>query len=162
MTTTEGIFSSEMKGRADLRPIQYPPEPFHLFGRLKKWMFPIDGGVLSIHGIVDFSNRVGCRVPKFPNMQGNKLQVMGIDMTGVDEALGFLRATAGIVRVHQSALAVHKLVEIAAGTREALPKVVGRHLQDFTTDGVARTKDFPQREDQTLLAVQAEQHPGCA
>src|ERR1700731_1997148 len=114
-----------------------------MFGRLKKWMFPIDGGVLSMHGIVDFSNRVGCRVPNSPNMQGNKLQVMGIDMTGVDKALGFLRATAGIVRVHQSALPVHELVEIAAGARQALPEVIGRHLQDFTTNGVAGTKDFP-------------------
>jgi hypothetical protein len=112
-----------------------------MFGRLKKWKFQIDGGVLSMHGILDFSNRVRCRVPDSPNMQGNELQVMRIDMTGVDEALGFLRATAGIVRVHQSALAVHELVEIAAGAPEALSEVVGRHLQDFTTDGVARSKD---------------------
>ena len=162
MTTAKWISSSKMEGRADVRLLQNPAEPLHLFGRLKKWVFPIDGCVLLFHDIIDFSNRIGGRIPDLPNMQRNELQSMRIDVTGVDEALSFLGATAGIVRVHQSALAVHELVEIAAGARQALPKVVGRHLQDFTADGVARTKDFPQREDQSLPAVQTEQHPGCA
>src|SRR4029077_16097703 len=162
VTTTEWISSREMKGRADPRPIQYPPEPFHLFGRLKKWMFPKDGGVLSIHGIVDFSNRICCRILYSSNMLGNELQVMRIDVPGVYETLSFLGTTAGIVRVYQTALVVHELVEVAAGTREDLPEIVGRHLQDFATDGVACTEDFPEREDQSLLAVQAEQHTGCA
>ena len=51
---------------------------------------------------------------------------------------------------------------IPAGAREALPEIVRRHLQDFATNGVARSEDFPEREDQSLLAVQTEQHPGCA
>ena len=156
------ISSSKMQGRADFRSIQNLSEPMHLFGRLKKWVFPINGCVLPIHDIIDYSNRIGCRIPDLPNMQRNELQVMRIDVAGVDEALGFLGATAGIVCVHQSALAVHELVEVAAGTREALPEVVGRHLQDFATNGVARSEDFPEREDQSLLAVQTEQHPGCA
>ena len=162
MTMAKRISSSEMQGRADVRLFQNPPEPVHLVRRLKKWVFPIDGCVLPFHDIIDFSNRAGGRFPDLLNMQGNELQVMRIDVTGVDEALGFLRATTGIVRVHQSALAVHELVEIAAGARQALSEVVGRHLQDFATNGVARSKDFPEREDQALLAVQTEQHPGCA
>src|SRR6266478_723079 len=108
-----------MQGRADLRPIQNLSEPTHLFGQLKKWVFPIDGCVLPFHDIIDFSNRIGRGILYSSNMSGNELQVMRIDVTGVDEALGFLGAAAGIVRVHQSALAVHELVEIAAGTREA-------------------------------------------
>ena len=162
MTTANRISSNEMKGRADVRLFQNLTEPLHLFGWLKKWMFPIDGGVLPIHDIIDFSNRTGGRFPDSPDMQGNELQLMRIDVTGFDEALSFLGATAGIFRVHQSALAVHELVEIAAGTREALPEVVGRHLQDFAANGVARSEDFPEREDQSLLAVQTEQHPRCA
>ena len=162
MTTAKRISSSKMEGRADVRLFQNPPEPLHLFGRLKKWVFPIDACILPFHGIIDFSNRVGCRFPDSPDVQGNELQMMRIDVTGVDETPSFLGATAGIVRVHQSALAVHELVEIAAGTREALPEVVGRHLQDFATNGVARSEDFSEREDQALLAVQTEQHPGCA
>jgi len=156
------ISSNEMQGRADIRPIQNLSEPMHLFGRLKKWVFPINGCVLPIHDIIDYSNRIGCRIPDSPDMQGNELQLMRIDVTSIDEAVSFLGATAGIVRVHQSALAVHELVEIAAGTREALPEVVGRHLQDFATNGVARSEDFPEREDQSLLAVQTEQHSSCA
>ena len=162
MTTVSRISSSEMQGRADVWLLQNLTEPFHLFGWLKKWMFPIDGRVLPMHDIIDFSNRIGGRFPDSLDMQGNELQLMRIDVTGVDEALGFLGTTAGIVRVHQSALAIHELVEIAAGTREALPEVVGRHLQDFATNGVARSEDFPEREDQSLLAVQTEQHSSCA
>jgi hypothetical protein len=162
VTAANRISSNEMQGRADVWQFQNLPEPLHLFGWLKKWMLPIDGGVLPMHDIIDFSNRIGGRFPDSPDVQGNELQLMRIDVTGVDEALSFLGATAGIFRVHQSALAVHELVEIAAGTREALPEVVGRHLQDFATNGVARSEDFPEREDQSLLAVQTEQHPGCA
>src|SRR5258708_1172721 len=156
------ISSSKMQGRADFRSIQNLSEPMHLFGRLKKWVFPINGCVLPIHDIIDYSNRIGCRIPDSPDVRGNELQLMRIDVAGVDEALGFLGTTAGIVRVHQSALAIHELVEIAAGARTGLPEVVGRHLQDFATDGVACPEDFSEREGQSLLAVQAEQHPGCA
>ena len=95
-------------------------------------------------------------------MQRNELQVMRIDVTSIDKALGFLGTTAGIVRVHQTALVVHELVEVPAGAGEALPEMVGRHLQDFATDGVACTEDLSEREDQSLLAVQTEQHSGCA
>jgi hypothetical protein len=162
VTMAKRISSNEMQGRADVRPIQNLTEPMHLFGRLKKWVFPIDACILPIHDIIDYSNRIGCRIPDLSNMQRNELQVMWIDVTGIDEALGFLGTTAGIVRVHQTALVVHELVEVAAGTREALPEIVGRHLQDFATDGVACSEDFSEREDQSLLAVQTEQHPGCA
>ena len=162
MTTAKRISSIELEGRADVWLFQNLTEPSHLFGRLKKWVFPIDGCVLLFHDIIDFSNRIGCRIPDSPDMKRNESQMMRIDVPGVDEALGLLGATAGIVRVHQSALAVHELVEIAAGTREALPEVVGRHLQDFATNGVARSEDFPEREDQSLLAVQTEQHSSCA
>ena len=162
MTAVSRISSSEMQGRADVWLFQNVTEPLHLFGWLKKWMFPIDGRVLPMHDIIDFSNRIGGRFPDSPDVRGNELQLMRIDVTGVDETLSFLGATAGIVRVHQSALAVHELVEIAAGTREALPEVVGRHFQDFATNDVARSEDFPEREDQSLLSVETEQHPCCA
>ena len=150
------ISSNEMQGRADVRPIKNLTEPMHLFGRLKKWVFPIDACILPIHDIIDYSNRIGCRIPDLSNMQRNELQVMWIDVTGIDEALGFLGTTAGIVRVHQTALVVHELVEVSAGTGEALPEIVGRHLEDFATNGVARSKDFSERKNQPLLALQAE------
>src|SRR5258708_28883784 len=136
------ISSSKMQGRADFRSIQNLSEPMHLFGRLKKWVFPINGCVLPIHDIFDYSNRIGCRIPDLPNMQRNELQVMRIDVAGVDEALGFLWTTAGIVRVHQAALVVHELVEVPAGTGEAFPGIVGRHLPGFRSDGVADTAGF--------------------
>ena len=108
------ISSSEMQGRADVRPIQNLSEPVHLLGRLQKGVFPKDGCVVPLHDIIDFSNRIGCRIPDLPNMQRNELQAMRIDVAGVDEALGFLGTAAGIVRVHQTAPVVHELVEVAA------------------------------------------------
>ena len=42
MTTAKQISSSKMQGRADVRSIQNLSEPMHLFGRLKKWVLPID------------------------------------------------------------------------------------------------------------------------
>ena len=125
MTTAKRISSIELEGRADVWLFQNLTEPSHLFGRLKKWVFPIDGCVLPIRDIIDHSNRIGCRIPDLSNMQRNELQVMRIDVAGIDEALGFLGTTAGIVRVHQTALVVHELVEVPAGTGEALPEIVG-------------------------------------
>ena len=162
MTTAKRISSIELEGRADVWLFQNLTEPSHLFGRLKKWVFPIDGCVLLFHDIIDFSNRIGCRIPDSADMKRNKSQMVRIDVPGVDEALGLLGATAGIVRVHQSTLAVHELVEIAARPREALPEVLGRHLQDFATNSVARSENLPQRKEQSLLPVQTQQHPGCA
>src|SRR5260370_38398868 len=99
------ISSNEMQGRADIRPIQNLSEPMHFFGRLKKWVFPINGCVLPIHDIIDYSNRIGCRIPDLPNMQRNELQVTRIDVPGVYETLSFLGPSGGIIRVHESALA---------------------------------------------------------
>jgi hypothetical protein len=101
VTTVNRISSSEMQSRADGRLLQNLAEPLHLFGWLKKGMFPIDGRVLSIHDIIDFSNCIDGRFPDSPDMQGNELQLMRIDVAGVDEALSFLGAAAGIIRVHQ-------------------------------------------------------------
>src|SRR5580700_2431088 len=125
-------------------------------------MIAVNRRVLSLNKVLNLAECLGGGITDPLDMLRDKQQVIWIDVTGLNEALGLLCAAAGIVRVHQSALAVHELVEVAAGTREALPEVVGRHLQDFTTNGVARSEDFPEREDQSLLAVQTEQHPGCA
>src|SRR6202040_4096533 len=99
VTMAKRISSSKMQGRADVRPIQNLTEPMHLFGRLKKWVFPINGCVLPIRDIIDYSTRIGCRIPDLPNMQRNELQVMRIDVAGIEEALSFLGTTARIVRV---------------------------------------------------------------
>jgi hypothetical protein len=36
VTTFEGFFSGEVQGRSDVRPVQHPPEPVHLVGRLEE------------------------------------------------------------------------------------------------------------------------------
>ena len=68
MTMAKQVSSSKMQGRADFRSIQNLSEPMHLFGRLKKWVFPIDGCVLLFHDIIDFSNRIGRGILYSSNM----------------------------------------------------------------------------------------------
>jgi len=133
----------------------------------EKYRAPFAPGVpgvqfVKFNDVLDLAHRFGSNVLHALDMLRNEQEVMRIDVAGVDEALGFLGTTAGIARVHQTALVVHELVEVPAGAGEALPEIVGRHLQDFATDGVACTEDLSEREDQSLLAVQTEQHSGCA
>src|SRR5262245_34528587 len=79
-------------------------------------------------------------------------------MAGFDESAGLLGAAAGVVLVHQTALAVHEAVQIPAGACQALAEVAGAHLQHLAADRVAGAEDRAEGKDQSLLAVQAEQH----
>jgi hypothetical protein len=54
---------------------------------------------------------------------------------------------------------IHETVQIPAGAGQTLAEVVGGHFQDVGPDRVAGAEDRAEREDQPLLAVQAEQHP---
>ena len=84
--------------------------------------------VLFIHGILDGPHDTFCPFRDASHMQRHKLQMTGIDMPRLDEALGLLRAAAGVVCVDQTALTVHELVEVAAGAGEALPDIVSGHF----------------------------------
>ena len=79
-------------------------------------------------------------------------------MTLLDEAPSLLRAATGVLLVYQTALVVHEAVKVATGAGQALTEVIGAHLEHLATDAVADAEDRAEREDQPLLAVQAEQH----
>lgn len=110
-------------------------------------MFAEDRCVLCVDGLLDGSHDTFRRFRDAAAMQRDELQVFGIDMSLLDEASGFLRAAAGVVRVDQAALTVHELIEVATGAQEALPKIVGGHFQNRAGDRVAGSKDFAERED---------------
>jgi hypothetical protein len=86
----------------------------------------------------------------FPSEQ----EMTGIDVAVLDEALGFLGATAGVFLVHQATLIVHEAVKVAACSGQALTEIIGRHLQDLASRRVARPQNLTEREDQSLLAIQ--------
>ena len=151
-----------MQGCPKIAVVEQLPQPVELVFRFEKGLLAEDRRVLFIHSILDGPHDTFCRFRDASQMQRDELQMIGIDMPRLDEALGLLRAAAGVVRVDQAALAVHELVEVATGAGEALPEVVGGHLQDFAADRIAGSEDFAEREDQPLLAVEAEQHPGGA
>jgi hypothetical protein len=49
-------------------------------------------------------------------------QVRRIDIAGLDEAAGLLGAPAGVRSIHEAALVVHEVVQVAPSAREALPE----------------------------------------
>ena len=110
-------------------------------------MFPKDGSVRSLYKIVDFASRVGRGLFDSVHVRNDKKQLMGIDVAFVDEPFCFLCTAAGVTRVYQTAPAIHELIEIAAGTCEALPKIVGRHIQNLTADRVTDAENFAKREN---------------
>jgi hypothetical protein len=92
------------------------------------------------------------------HMFPGKQQVPRIDEAGLHEALGLLRAPAGIGFVHQAALVVQEIVEIAPRPRQLLPEVVAADLQKLGADEIGHAEDLAEDVDEALLAVEAQQH----
>lgn len=118
--------------------------------------------VVLIDRIVDDPHGLFCHLSDSLHSYRDEEQMTGIDVPRDDEALCLFWTAAGVVCVHQAALALHELVEVAAGAGKALTEIVRRHLQDFTPNGIAGPEDLAQRKDQALFAVQAKKHPGRA
>src|SRR5438552_691704 len=159
VTTRHSVFSVQMERPAHVLAFEYPPEPTDLIHGLEERVIAKDVRVLSFNDIFDLADGCGRGVADSLDVLRNEQEVVGIDMAVFDEPPGLLWAAAGVVPVHETALAVHEAVQVAAGAGQALAEVVGSHLQHLAADGVAGTEDLAEREDQPLLAVQAEEHP---
>jgi len=94
VTMAKRISSNEMQGRADIRPIQNLSEPMHLFGRLKKRVFPIKGCVLPIHDIEE--EKTGVALIQLLRSKGYNVKPLSPE--GKDK---LTRATAFLVRMEQ-------------------------------------------------------------
>src|ERR1700726_4910541 len=110
-----------MQRPAQFLALQHAPKPADLVRGLKKWMIPVDGYVLPLDDILNLADRVWRDIPDALNVPWNEQEIPGIDVPLLDEAAGLLWATAGIVLVHQAALVVHEVVQVAAGASQALP-----------------------------------------
>src|SRR5882757_1496958 len=142
----------------DLLVFKDPSEPRDLIRRLKKRVITVKGRVLSFHDIIDFPRCFGSYVPNSLKMLWNEQELVRIDMSRLDESAGLFWAATWVLGVHQSALVIHEAVEVAAGPGQTLTKVVGSHLQDLSADSIAGAKNRTECEDQSLLAVETEQH----
>ena len=162
VTTSEDDLSIQMQGRANIRPIENPPKPSSLIGRLKKRMIAVDRRIGLVGDIIDVSLRLRSDLADSLDVRRGEKQTMGIDVAFVDEAFRLLGAAAGIARIHKTTLVVHKPVQIATCSGEALPEVVGGHVHDFAAHGVTDAEDLSEREDQPLPAIKTEQHSGRA
>ena len=118
--------------------LQETPKPTDLIRRLEKRVIAVDGCVLSFNDILDFVDQCGCDIPNSLDMLGNEQEMVGIDVTVLDEATGLLWAATGIGRVHQATLVVHEVVEVTASTAQALAEVLGTHLQYLAADRYQR------------------------
>ena len=94
----------------------------------KKRVLTVNGSVLALNHVLNLSDRFARDIPHPFDMLRNKQQPVWINMAMLDKATSLLWTTAGVARVDEAALMVHEAVQIAAGTRQALAEVVGRHL----------------------------------
>src|SRR5712671_1878486 len=118
--------------------------------------------MLPLNNILDVADCFGSDLFDALDMLPSEQEMLWIDMAVLDETFGFLGAAAGVGLVHQAALVVHEAMQVAACAGQALTKVVGGHLQNLAAHRVTHTEDRAEREDQPLLAVQAEQHASRA
>lgn len=119
----------------------------------------IDGRKGLICDVVNLADGVRCCVPNPLDMGSGEQQVIWVDVSRVDESLGLFGTPARIARIHQTALVIHKLVQIATGPGQTLAEVVGRHFHHLAADGVAHAENLSKGEDQSLPSIQAKQHP---
>jgi hypothetical protein len=79
-------------------------------------------------------------------------QVRRIHVPGLHEPAGFLGAPAGVCAVHQSALVVHEVVQLAAGPGGALAEIHAADLQELGPGGIGDLENLAEDVDQALLA----------
>ena len=89
-----------MKGRSDVRTIQYSTKPLGLIRRRKKGMITINRRIGAVGNIIDFSHGVRGYFTDSLQMGGDKYQAIRIDMTLIDEYPGFLRTSTRIAGIN--------------------------------------------------------------
>ena len=151
------FFNSDAAHCAHLR-VPDAPEPLNLIRGLKKRVIAENGRVLPLHDIVDFPDCFAGDVPDRWTCSGTKSRLWGSTWPVLDESASLFWATTGIALVHEPALVVHEAVQVPARAGQTLTEVVGSHLQDLAADGIAGAENLAEREDQSLLAVQTQQH----
>src|SRR5262249_25659585 len=85
-------------------------------------------------------------------------EVRGVHVPCLDEPSRLLRAPAWVGAVHEPALVLHEVVEVASRARQALAEVVRADLEEFGAEHVAHGEDPAEDVRQALLTIQTEQH----
>src|SRR5262245_20184383 len=85
-----------------------------------------------------------------------------IDVAGLDETASLLGAPAGVRLVHEPALVVHEVVQVAPRSGESLAKSLTADRQHLRPDDVGDLEDLAQDVDHALLTIETEQHAGRA
>ena len=69
--------------------------------------------------------RLGRGFAHLADSLAHKQEIFGIDVASLDEAAGLLGASARIRRIHQPALVVHEVAQVATSASQPLAKVLG-------------------------------------
>src|SRR5262249_52974182 len=85
VTTLRQDFSVQMQRPADLLALQHAPKPADLVRRLEKRVFTVNGRVVPLHDLLDFTDRCGRDISDALDMLWNEQQMVGIDMPMLDE-----------------------------------------------------------------------------
>jgi hypothetical protein len=96
------------------------------------------------------------------NSLTSKEQVMRIEVAGLDETLRLLGASTRVVPVNQTAFVLHEIVQVPSGACESLSERLGTDFKQFCTDSVRHAEDVSKGINEPLLAIEAQQHAGCA
>src|SRR5260370_42577534 len=129
----------------DMRPRDQPPQHWLEIWRLIEGMSTEDFRAFFIQGAEGLMHP-RCCFAHLADSFADEQQILGIDVACLYEPTCLLGAPAGVRLVHQSALVVHKVTQVAALTSPALSKVVGSDLQHLSGNGVAYTEDGAEDE----------------
>src|SRR5688500_9054628 len=88
-------------------------------------------------------------------------EMLRIEVAHLDESLCFLCASAGVGGLHQSALALHEVVEVAARPSQFLTETIPRDVEQLRAHAVRHAENLTEDEDDALVAIEAKQHGGC-
>ena len=88
--------------------------------------------------------------------------MLRIEIAQLDESLRLFRAAARIGVIHQSALALHEVAQVSPRASQLLTEVVAGNVEQLGSDAVGDPEDLTEHVNEPLLAIEAEQHGGCA
>src|ERR1700730_14149960 len=120
-------------------------------------MSPVDLRASVVQGL-DGLKHLRRGLPHLTHSAAGEQKVVRIDVTLLDEAAGLLGTSAWVRFVHQSALVIHEVAQVATSTGQPLTKILRGDFQQIGADSIADDEDRAEDVSQTLLAIEAKQH----
>src|SRR6266540_845085 len=138
---------------------EHAAEPGHQIRRIQHRLLPPQGDARSLDGSLEGRPATRGGLLHARKVRAREEEALRVDDAVPDEGAGLAGAAAPIPGVHEPAVPLRELQELAAGPGEPLTEVVRGELQDLGRERVADLQEVADDEVQSLFAVEAEQHP---